>query len=164
MGGSDTSESAIGIEALMNIPGIKDAMNAGYVNELADHLATDPENDVWLQEYKKITGMDYVLPSRGVVTITDKREKGNDRVVSMDSEGNEITLGDILNDMASAKTEPNSDGPPVVPPVVTTVTKPSHPPSVPTVVVPTSGGSQPPGGPPVNPFVCRWWCCSVARP
>lgn len=148
IGGSDTIESAIGIEALMNIPGIKDAMNAGYVNELADHLATDPKNDVWLEEYKKITGMDYVLPSMGVVTITSQREKGNDRVVSMDSEGNEVTLGDILNDMASAKTEPGSDGPPVFPPVVTTTANPSQPPSVPIVVAPPSGGTKT-----VNPVV-----------
>jgi hypothetical protein len=58
-GSLDVAETAIGLDALTKIPGVMQAINAGYVKELEAGLSSDPTYAPYLEEYKKITGRDY---------------------------------------------------------------------------------------------------------
>jgi hypothetical protein len=73
-GSLDVAETAIGLDALMKTPGVREAMNAGYIRDLEAGLAKDPTYAPYLEEYKKVTGRDYSpaasnIPSYDLGTI-----------------------------------------------------------------------------------------------
>lgn len=81
-GSLDVAETAIGLDALMKIPGVMEAMNAKYIKELEAGLAKDPTYAPLLEEYKKLTGKDYSptdsnIPSSdyGTIEIVGKKFK-----------------------------------------------------------------------------------------
>ena len=67
-GSLDVAETAIGIDALMQIPGVKEAMNAGYIRDLETELAKDPTYAPYLEQYKKFTGRDYSPAASNIPT------------------------------------------------------------------------------------------------
>jgi len=82
-GSLDVAETAIGLDALMKIPGVMEAMNANYIKELEAGLAKDPTYAPFLEEYKKLTGKDYsptapYIPSSDLGTVEIVGEKFKD--------------------------------------------------------------------------------------
>lgn len=69
----DAAEGAMGIDALMKIPGIKEAINAPYIRELESALAKDPTYAPFLEEYKRFTGKDY-SPAQPTLNLGDLGE------------------------------------------------------------------------------------------
>ena len=80
VGGLDTAENATALYIAKQLPELRDLMknaqNSGYVRDLEEHLATDPTDPNWLQEYKGLTGKDYAIPSMGEIVITGQRPIG----------------------------------------------------------------------------------------
>lgn len=159
-GSLDVAETAMGIDALMKIPGVQEAMNAGYVRDLEAELKLDPSRTELLEEYKRITGRDFTpnVTDFGEVVITGTRITPSPVVSSvplfLDADGNYVTKDD-LDLLTSKSVSPSpSVGTIVLPPIGTP--KVSVSPSVDTTPVVSVSPSVSPNvsvSPSVNPSV-----------